>query len=82
MGDLRFSMLAGLFFSGMSFATVKFLGFNNTSFIAMSYGYILLASLLGLKLSEKRLNKIYIEVEDDIVKKIGKEKRFTLRERQ
>ncbi len=83
MDDLKLFLLTGTGFSGLAILTVKILGFTNTSFMLMSYGYVVLGLILGVKSSGlPRPNSLYVEVEDDIVKKIGKEERFTLRKRQ
>lgn len=83
MDDLKFSLLAGTAFSGIGFLTVKFLGFNSTSFMIVSYGYVFLGAVLGIRTKDlSGIKSLYIEVEDDVVKKIGKEERFTLRKRQ
>ncbi|MBC5792948.1 MAG: hypothetical protein H8Z69_02795 [Nanohaloarchaea archaeon] len=83
MDDLKFSLLLGTGFSGLAVLTVKLIGFNNTSFMLMGYGYVVLSAVLGLKNSGlPKINSFYVEVEDDVVKKIGKEERFTLRKRQ
>lgn len=69
---LKIPLIAGLTFYGIAFGTVKLLGFNSESFMIISYLYVLLAFILGLKYElshgtslRSMLDKVVVVVEDE-----------------
>jgi len=76
--DLKRSLVLGMSFAGGAIGVVKTLGFSSTSFMALAYGYPLLAAIQSLWGSDIGLNNIYLEKDDGKVKKIGKEKVYRL----
>lgn len=52
---LKIPLSLGLVFYGMAYFTVRYLGYNSTSFMVISYLYIALAAIIGIKYEIKKL---------------------------
>ena len=53
---LKIPLSLGLTFYGIAYFSVKSLGYNSTSFMVISYLYIALAAIIGLKYEIGRMN--------------------------
>lgn len=53
---LKIPLSLGLTFYGLAYLTVKQLGYNSNSFMIISYLYIALAGIIGIKYEIKKMN--------------------------
>jgi hypothetical protein len=53
---LKIPLSLGLTFYGIAYLTVKQLGYNSASFMIISYLYIALAGIIGIKYEVKKMN--------------------------
>lgn len=54
---LKIPLSIGLSFYGIAYLTVKFLGYNSESFMIISYLYLVLAAIIGLKYEMKKFTE-------------------------
>lgn len=77
---LKIPLSIGLTFYGVAYLTVKYLGYNSQSFMIISYLYIALAGIIGLKYEIKKVGKsdsvfsvfrnlVVVSEEDDLTMK-------------
>ncbi|PSG98678.1 MAG: hypothetical protein BRC29_00955 [Nanohaloarchaea archaeon SW_7_43_1] len=57
LSRLKVPLSIGFAFYGIAYLAVRQLGYNSTSFMVISYLYIALAGILGIKYEIKRMNK-------------------------
>jgi len=91
LNRLKIPLSIGLAFYGIAYLTVRQLGYNSTSFMVISYLYIALAGILGVKYEIKRMNKsdsllsvfrnivIIQEEEEMIMKRLLTREKYKLR---
>ncbi|MFB6203981.1 MAG: hypothetical protein ABEK01_05815 [Candidatus Nanohaloarchaea archaeon] len=53
--EIKKGVFTGLSFAGIAFATVKFMGFSQTSFIVISYLYIIMGVVMSVSSGEGSL---------------------------
>ncbi|MFT4892251.1 MAG: hypothetical protein ACI8Z7_000018 [Candidatus Nanohaloarchaea archaeon] len=55
LGRIKIPLSIGLTFYGIAYLTVRQLGYNSTSFMIISYLYIALAGIIGIKYEIKKI---------------------------
>ena len=53
---IKIPALIGMTFSGIAFGIVKSFGYNSQTFLALSYLYVVLAAIIGLKYEVKKMS--------------------------
>lgn len=48
--DVKIGLLSGLSFAGLAYIPVRFMGFNSSSFIVISYLYVIMGLYMAFKL--------------------------------